>query len=212
MKLLSPGTLVVLVSALTFTLTPATVAAQDTFWGVSAEVTPQWKSMAVFDAVYGAEELDISGGDFRVGFVRGRTIGSEWGVSFVRKSLKEGGLIATADQTFAFQGDAGMVGVEVNRFAVFGTIRGRVQIGMIIGAGVASLRGTARTAQGEIVEAKEAFSLAGNSDIPVHPIGRLEFGGAAIVTAGFKIRVSGGLDWPGTAKLTIGGVYFFGER
>lgn len=210
MKTLSLGTLVVLVAALMFT--PAPALAQDKYWGVSADVSPRWKSVALFDAVYDLQEMDISGSDFRIGFVRGRTLGSEWGVSFVRRGVKDGGLIANETQAFTFRDDVGMTGVEVNKFAVFGTIRDRVQIGMIIGAGVASLRGTARAAAGDIVEAKEVFALAGNSSIAIHPLGRLELAGAAIVTAGFKVRVSGGLDWPGTAKLTIGGVYFFGER
>lgn len=192
-------------------LLPSAARAQDTYWGVAAELSPQWKSLKQIDVVFDADALDISGTTFRIGFVRGQTLGAEWGVSFVRKGVKEGGVINRGRNSFHFGDDVAMVGVEINKFAVFTTIRDRAQIGLIVGGGVARVDGTAIASTGEVIEAKRALAILG-SDVTVQPQFRLELAGAAIVMAGFKIRISGGFDWPGTTRFTIGGVYFIGER
>lgn len=207
------GTLVVAVIVFSsVALSPITTYAQDTYWGVAGEFTPRWESLDQLDVAYDADAFEIAGNTFRIGFVRGRTLGGEWGVSFVRKGVRDGSLIVRDGDLFTFRDDVVMNGVEINKFAPFGTIKDRVQIGLIVGGGVAGVSGTAAGPTGESVEVERVFALAGDEDVGVHPLFRLELAGAAIVGAGFKIRVSGGFDWPGTAKFGIGGVYFFGER
>jgi hypothetical protein len=49
-------------------------------------------------------------------------------------------------------------------------------------------------------------------ELPVVPLGRLELAVAAIVMPGLKVRASGGINYPGVATFTVGGVYLFGER
>jgi hypothetical protein len=49
------------------------------------------------------------------------------------------------------------------------------------------------------------------SESSMIPIGRAEIGGAVIVTPHFKVRIAGGLNYPGTNVVAITGVVFFGN-
>lgn len=44
------------------------------------------------------------------------------------------------------------------------------------------------------------------------PIGRVEIAGAVLLGPSFKIRVAGGLNYPGTNAVSVTGVYFFSGR
>jgi hypothetical protein len=48
------------------------------------------------------------------------------------------------------------------------------------------------------------------SDSSLLPIGRVEIGAGVIVSPRFKVRVHGGLNYPGVNNVSITGVYFFG--
>lgn len=208
----SGGLSIVSVVVVSIALTSAPAAAQDSYWGVAADFTPRWRSLDQLDALYDAEEWDIEGKTFRIGFVRGRTMSGDWGVSYVRETIEQGSGIVRDGTPFFFADNVVLNGVEVNKFAPFTTIRDRAQIGLIVGGGVASIRGTAVSLLGEAVDVKEVYGLGGDADVKVHPLFRLEVAGAAIIAPGFKLRVSGGFHWPGTARFTIGGVYLIGER
>ena len=43
------------------------------------------------------------------------------------------------------------------------------------------------------------------------PIGRVELAGAFLIGPDFKVRVAGGLNYPGTNAISITGLYFFGD-
>jgi hypothetical protein len=48
------------------------------------------------------------------------------------------------------------------------------------------------------------------SDSTMLPIGRAEIGAAVIVAPQFKVRIAGGLNYPGTNMVSITGIVFFG--
>src|SRR5688500_7263228 len=119
---------------------PSLAAAQGSRWGVHASFAPSWKIPNRAAALMDADTMDVQGSEFRVGIVRGRTLGGEWSLSFVQKSVKDGSYTDNAD----FRRTANNMiirGVAIEKFAVFGTIKERVQIGMIFGAGAGTASG-----------------------------------------------------------------------
>src|SRR5262245_32345667 len=84
-------------------LTPAAALAQNdegpNRWGVAVSFAPSWKvpegdspfgKLAEVALTAGDLGYDVSGSDFRIGFVRGRHLQGDWGVSYVRRTFKEG--------------------------------------------------------------------------------------------------------------------------
>ena len=216
-------------------------SAQESSWGVSGSYVPSWKvpgENAVFKALFSADAVDISGSEFRVGFVRGRMQGGDWGVSFVRRKLKDGSTLSSdlysdpampsvQQGEFTTLRNVELTGVEVHKFSPFGTIANRVQIGLLFGGGIASSKGELDTRSVWLdqtfvgnrmvytpVETTETVSAEelvypGNGLVP---LGRLELAVAAVVAPGLKVRASGGLAFPGTHTFSIAGVYLFGAR
>ena len=105
--------------------------------------------------------------------------------------------------------------MEIHRFAPFGTIKDRVQIGASFGAGAGWYRGTIQVRQPEgsieTVAAKNLFS-PGDVDFPVMPMARLELAVAAIITQNLKLRAGGGVSFPGQQTFSIAAVYLFAPR
>lgn len=219
----------------------AAASAQESSWGVSGSFVPSWTvpgDNAVFKAMFNADSVDITGSEFRVGFVRGRMLGGDWGVSFVRRKLKDGstlsaGLYTDPELPGVEQGDfttlrnVDITGVEVHKFSPFGTIANRVQIGLVFGGGIGSSKGQLDTRTVSVdytfvgnrmvstpvetkttLDAKELV-FPGNGLVP---LGRLEIAVAGIVARGLKVRASGGLAFPGMQTFSITGVYLIGAR
>ena len=138
-------------------------------WGVSASFTPTWVAPNQLRWLIGAENLDVQGSDFRIGFVRGRMLGGEWGVSFVSQRVNQGSTVELSKSFPSFPdnivipscspeafgtGDCGafyttasgfmLRGFELHRFVPFATFADRVQVGMNIAGGAGWYRGTAR--------------------------------------------------------------------
>lgn len=199
---------VLVVSAVVLFLLPVSAAAQDSHWGLAVSFTPSWKAKDSVKVLFQADALDLSGSEFRAGVVRGRTLGGDWGLSFVRKTIKKGSVVDGDEGRYVLGDSVTLTGGTLDKFAVFGTIKERVQIGMLLGIGAAQIKGTAVRDGVETVEAKEALRLAGQ-DIKFSPLARLELAVGVIVVEGFKIRASGGVNYPGYTTFSIGGVYFF---
>lgn len=210
--------------------------AQDrrTHWGVSAGFAPRWTvSSSWAERLYGVDTIDVTGSDLRVGFVRGRTLGGDWGVAYVARSVDDGGVY---DDTGAAGGGAGQEGgrrrgryvtngvtargVEAHRFAPFGgPIGDRVQIGLEFGAGVAMLDGLVDLVDaesGDVIASapvRTVLALQGVDKLGVEgllPLGRLELVVAAIPVWGLKVKVKGGLNFPGTQVFSASVDYLFG--
>jgi hypothetical protein len=186
---------------------PAAAQAQDSFWGVSASFTPTWKTPDQFKVAFQADGIDLKGSEFRAGIVRGRTLGGDWGISFVRKSLAGGSVVNKDGGLYQFGDRVVLTGGTIERFGVFGTIKDRVQIGMLMGIGAARIEGTV-TRNGSDVPAAEALAPL-DQNIKFSPLARLELGLGLIVAEGFKLRVSGGLNYPGYTTFSVGGVFLF---
>ena len=137
-------------------LIPSGAEAQDSRWGVTGSFVPVWKPVPeLYELLYDVQDIEAEGMEFRIGVVRGRDLGGDWSVTFVRNKLDEGTVF---DDTFLtdFGSGGGMVrvgsffvpmdvevlGVKYEKFTPFVTIQDRVQIGLTYGGGIGSLRGT----------------------------------------------------------------------
>ena len=133
---------------------PATAGAQS-HWGVSFSATPKWDLAGQLKDLLQDEDsiVDIKGSELTVGVVRGSTRGGDWGVSFVHKPFEDGSgsvelgedcfqtTCLTTTETNVFQ-DVKLTGVEFHWFARFVNIKDRVQLGLNIAGGVASVSGS----------------------------------------------------------------------
>ncbi len=92
--------------------------------------------------------------------MRGRRLGGEWGVSYVRRSFDEestqGGtqtscftvrqnseICQTSGTEYFYNDGVVLHGIEANKLFVFGTIKNVVQIGLDVAGGVGWMKGTA---------------------------------------------------------------------
>lgn len=230
------------VFALIAALLPSAAGAQDSsHWGVAVSVNPTWKVPDKFKIFFDGETaVDIKSQDFSIGIARGKSQGGDWSVSYVRKSFKDGSYAdGTEVQCDDFvpgcftQGsrrtlrNTTLSGILAVKFIRFATIKERVQIGLNVGGGIGSLSGNLeqldydvdvtcnnrgqcagrQTQRVSTVDAKtELFAL------PKYPLGKVEAAVGVIVAPGLKVRVAGGLDFPGTSVLNITGVYLIGAR
>jgi len=216
-------------------------SAQESSWGVSGSFVPSWSVPAenvLTRAMFNADSLHITGSELRIGFVRGRTLGGEWGVSFVRRKLNDGSTVVSGVYTdpsmpsveqgeFKTLSNVEITGVEVHKFAPFATIARRVQVGVLFGGGVGSSKGELQSRNVYL-----DYRFVGNRMVPtavettetldakelVYPgnglvaLGRLEVAVAGIVAPGLKVRASGGMAFPGMQTFSITAVYLIGAR
>ena len=221
---------------------PAPAAAQgddDQHFGVGVSFAPFWKSRNDLLFTVGLEDTGTyEGTEFTIGFVRGRTRGGEWGVSFVRKPFKDATGVFTesgADEcgpscTFSFSStqtttleDVYLQGIEVHWAPSFVTISNRLQIGMNIAGGIAVPKGTitqtfdqtsTSTFQGQTNTNTSSDSFTSEANEVMYgtvPLFKVEAQAAVILAPGLKVKISGGLNNPGLG-MRIGGVYLFGAN
>ena len=215
-----------------FVLAASSASAQDrSVWGFSGSIVPKWQMPSQLAMLFDAERIDISGGEFRGGIVRGRPTGGDWGVSFVHKTFKDDGQIVFEEPqqncfgAACFMESASGVlrnvtidGVEAHRFFPFATIKRRAQIGLTIAGGVGSWKGAVLVDE-NFVDFQGSTPVLRRSlqEYPITeayilerslvPLFRLELGAALIAHESFKVRVSGGVNFPGTQTISISGIY-----
>jgi hypothetical protein len=222
-------------------------------WGVIFGVSPNWKTPDnALKAIFDADSISLKGSEIRIGFVRGATLEGDWGISFIQKTLSDDSGLSTKRRTYDFNADdpdeqrfqsqdgravaftfrsrdTTLRGVEAHKFAVFGTIRERVQIGMNLAIGIGQLRGTVDQSAlffagtngnpgspvasfgAAPVDAKKLFAPFGHQ-IDWVPLGKVELAVAGIILPGLKVRASGGFNMPGTQKFSINAIYMFGAE
>src|SRR5262245_34537088 len=78
-----------------------------TRWGVTAGFSPDWvvdKRDALGSIFFQAGgdgdsgKVSITGSEFRVGVARGRELGSDWAVTFVRRGIDDGSTVGELEQ------------------------------------------------------------------------------------------------------------------
>jgi hypothetical protein len=198
---------------------PASAQIDDTSWGITAGVSPQWSMPGtIFAELFDASRLDVKGPEFRVGVIRGTTLGGEWGVSLVHKRLSKESTIelqGSDDLLTVVTDDAELIGIEVHRFFPFARA-GSVQIGANLGGGIAQLRGfvtgtyIGSTTTNFTVPFPDAFTVT-DRQIDWLPVGRAELAAAVPVGERLKIRVSGGLNIPGFQVVSLSFSYLLGQ-
>ena len=140
-------------------LFPAAASAQNaSHWGVVVSFAPEhsWKVIPkmtefLFDP---GEHVDVRSTDFSIGIARGRDLGGDWGVSYVRRNIADGSALrehdgdlsgntqcVTALSEFALTRGVTQIGVEVHKFIPFVTIKRRVQVGLNVAGGVSKFEG-----------------------------------------------------------------------
>lgn len=197
---------------------PNETGAQDrrSHWGVTVGFSPRWTTPEALDTLlerlWDGSSIDFSGSEFRAGFVRGSELGGDAGVSFVRQPFNDGSELASAGVGYVTRGVV-LTGVEAHKFTPFGVIRDRVQIGVDYGAGLGVFKGVvdAATAEGAVLDVRARDAL-GPWEIGVVPIGRFELAVAVIAAPGLKVRVQGGVNFPGVQTFSFSVNYLFGAR
>lgn len=221
---------------------PARAQANQSHWGVNASFTPQWTLMEPLRKLMFNEGGTLAGQEFTIGVVRGSTRGGDWGVSFVRKPFKDGSGSIEVDsecfpppaqpnqcattRTASLTRGVYLKGVQVHKFYRFANIKDRVQIGMNVGGGIASVKG-------QVVETTDGFEARGFNPqtgrvtlspvhseetqtakeelMPLFPLLKVEAEGAIILTPALKLQIAGGLNFPSRSFRT-GVVYLLGAR
>ena len=213
----------------------------DSHWGVGFSATPAWTLHDSIRKILFDGDGTIKGSEVTIGLVRGSRLGGDFGVSFVRKPFKDGSGENSSDQRCFGQNNTApcvtvtkrtqtqgvyLNGVEGHWFWAIATIKERAQIGLNIGGGVASVKGT-------IVKTTDGYDFAGFNPqtgvtnlTPVHtvetllakdelisifPLFKLEAEGSVIVARGLKLKVAGGLNFP-SVSMRVGVVYLIGAK
>jgi hypothetical protein len=188
---------------------PAVVYAQNQ-WGVTAGLTPSWKTGAPVRHLFRADQIKMAGSEVRVGVVRGNLYDSDWGLSFVDKSIEENSTLETKVSSCS-RGQCGtfyrtldrtrLTGFEFHQFQPFKTWRDRVQLGMVGAVGLGWVRGNLYKRTLSEQEDVESFDTDPGELFPpsasVVPLMKLELAVAGIVAPGLKVRVGGGFSMPG---------------
>ncbi len=197
-------------------------------WGVQASRTPNWTALK---AVSDVTEMNLAGNEFQVGIVRGRSLSGDWGVAFVRNRLNKdveiNDLTNHCDPSACYPvgtlyqfDNVTTTGLEVHKFLPFVTIKERAQIGLNFAGGVAWFGGTAQKSEyngdrmnGSYRETHTTVNIAETLKeeigFSMMPTFKLELVGAAIVTERIKVKVGGGVGFPGYSRFNVGVVYLF---
>jgi hypothetical protein len=211
--------------------------AQTKHWGVGFSFTPQWKANEFFQELFITEgEPAVEGTEFSFGVVRGSRLGGDWGVSYVRKPIKDGhsmtftdsgteeGFSWTETRTTVFQ-KVYYEGFEVHMFVPVANIKDRVQIGFNVAGGIGFTKGDIR----EVYEYTSISTFPGfppitqtdryDETLPAEevilkylPFGKAEAQVSFIVAGGFKVKASFGLNIPSAFAFRIGAVYLIGAK
>ena len=146
---------------------PQVLALRRSYWGVLGGVTPKWWTPESWGPIFEPDDPEnVEGQEFRVGITRGRPLGYEFGVSFVMKTLSDFTFVRHGFQFANSSSGAGIPsaffdivqipiitltridtvrapGVDFHSFVPIGRIGSRIQLGGLLGAGIARVPDTA---------------------------------------------------------------------
>jgi hypothetical protein len=202
-------------------------------WGVSASFTPSWKMNDDLAEPLFWPGPGLEGSDFSVALVRGGRSG-EWGVSFVRKAIKDEEITFTdpaecdesgfscyqATRTDVYQ-DANYNGIEAHWFIPFVKPNDRLGIGVNVGGGVAfTSDAVTRTETYTFTDNIPGFPPSVFSDTTVYeqtlpdtvPLIKAEAQASIALSPDLWVRVAGGLNVPSAFAFRLSVAYFFGAR
>jgi hypothetical protein len=192
-------------------------------------------TLAEKSLAFGHLGLDVAGRDFRAGVVRGRYRQDDWGVSLVHRTFTEGstqGAIITkcileischvTGTEYRYQ-DAAMTGLEANRFFSFFTIGNVAAVGVDLAGGLGWYRRMVErrdalniftTTSTEPILSSESTQVPASQLSKMKPslLGRAEVAVAIQMTRELKLRLSGGVNYPGTDVVNVSLLYFFGAN
>jgi len=233
-----PNVIPAFLLSLCLLLAPAIAQAQSSsHWGVSGSVTPMWQVPTQLESLFGGT-VDVKGSDFSIGVARGRDLGGDWGVSFIRKTLKDRSRVEQIDaeclSNGCFQSGTSILtqgvtltGVKVHKYVPFVTIKRRVQAGMNFAGGFGQFKGNLETHEFgvETIFDPRTNTRTGRQNVTTTiqpakelvavsrlPLADIQAAVAVIVAPGFKVRAAGGLNLPGYNVFNITAVYLFGAR
>lgn len=190
---------------------------EPTYWGVTSNLIPSWEFVPEIKKLFHANDIDLKGSEFKIGFVRGKEFGGDWGVSLIRKKISDSKIDVIGEICFRrgvypnqhvacfkdgdvyFINNVYLTGVEAHKFVSFATIKDRVQIGMNFAAGLG-------TFQGEVE--KHTFWVRQNYVFP-NPVQRSQEEKIENVSANKAWEELGG-KWPvsplGKIELAVAGI------
>ncbi len=221
------------------TTTPAPESSQ---WGLIVSVTPQWKIPSYLASVITQQGgvVNVTGSQFTIGVVHGRSESGDWGVSFVREPVKNG---STGDNNNQDCGTAPpacfdtstavvtqsvmMTGVEIHKFIAFGLIHGRVQIGFTFAGGIAKISGNfletkhtisvtfnPQTQQRNVTPVTTVSTTAVADELGFSTVPMMQLGPVVtvIITPALKVYWDAGEMIPGNTFFELRAAYFIGAR
>lgn len=185
-------------------------------WAAEASFAPVWKVPSYQNPLFNATGVDLRGAEFTVGIDRGDFRKGYWGLSFVRRSVVDGGSVAHRENrgTTLAGSDVRLEGLEVYKFAQAASIRDRVQIGVLFGGGFMVIRGTAEQVPAPpnnptgAVSAHSLYLIQGHA-LSAIPNVILEIEGTYVFSPHLKTRVAGGVNFPGQERISFGLLYYF---
>ena len=208
-------------------------------WAVSFSATPKWHIAPFVENMIAdeGETITFQGSELTIGFGRGSRRGGDWGVNYVRKPFKDG-LITESFDSSCFQPGPNqptlcnnsherntarglmLSGVELHWFVAVARIKDRVQLGVNLAGGIASVKGTIQktrdgsewqfvqgpNGQGSMVNVPlhESEELAASEELmKKFPLIKVEFEGGLILTPALKVQMAAGLNFPSNSARVL---------
>ena len=208
---------------------------ESSHWGVGFSYSPTWQANKEFQNIFIIESDDrLEATEWAIGVSRGKLRGGHWTVSYLSKPFKNktitesetfvDGNFSSESTTSTTFTDLRYKGVEALKYLAFVTIKRRVQVGMNVGGGIATVEGTVtevfdevnrftqQNGQVQVQTNHEESTVPANEYLyQYQPLFKVEVQSAIIVAPGLKVTVAWGLNNPGTG-FRIGGVYLFGAK
>lgn len=180
---------------------PALIEAQEAErsprWGLAASFTPRWTAAPAVAEYVGADQYDISGSEFTIGFVRGRDYQGDWGVSFVWKSVSQDSISRFGTRQVCIRGTCiqegttvvaktvSLPGLEAHTFLKLVAFGRRAHLGVNVAGGI--LRAIGKTERSEQFAGFEVDPVAGTV-LASQQSRVFEAGGGQIFTTAKDVR------------------------